>query len=174
MSKNVGVDIGETTTLPSSNSTTSSQGGSAFVLNEFQRSLVQDGKTVWEILGRRGNYDPATSSAAVEEPKLTLSTQSGEPAILTAGRAVLTMSGPNLVKADLYDRVVLVYQDNTTLRTTRATYNKETEMVDIPVFVEIENDVVFVSGERLSGNLITQDFTLTGGVRSVIKPRTTN
>ena len=152
-------------------SATTGNESAGFVLNDFHRSLVRDGRTVWEIFGARGKYSPGNANAEVEKPRLTLSTKSGDTATLTAGRAVLSLSGADLSQADLFDDVVVHYKDKTTLRTTRATYTKSSNSVLVPVHVEIENDVVFISGSRLTGNLDLQEFTIDGGVTSVIKPK---
>jgi LPS export ABC transporter protein LptC len=146
-------------------------GSAGFVLNDFHRSLVRDGKTVWEIFGTKGRYSPATGSAEVEKPNLTLSTKEGDTATLTAGRAVLELSGADLSKADLFDDVVVHYKDKTTLKTSKAIYTKANNSVLVPVYVEIENDVMFISGETLTADLETRHFTMEGGVKSVIKPR---
>lgn len=145
--------------------------GSAFVLNEFKRNLVRDGKVVWEIVGKKGEYAPGSNVAEIQSPELTMSTQNGDPAFLSAGRALLTMNGAELAKADLFDDVLLRYKNETTLRTSRASYDKSTETVTVPVHVEIENGTGTTSGDSLVGNIITKEFTIEGGVRTVIKPQ---
>lgn len=158
-------------TLPESIGTPLSGVGSAFVLNQFKRNLVKDGKVVWEIVGQKGEFSPGSNVAEIQSPELTLATKNGDPAIVTAGKAVLTMNGSELGKADLFDNVILRYKNETTLRTSQASYDKTTDTVSVPVYVEIENGTGFTSGNSLVGNVVTKEFTLEGGVKTVIKPQ---
>ncbi len=158
-------------TLPEGTGTPSSGAGSAFILNEFKRNLVKDGKVVWEIVGQKGEFSPGSNVAEIQSPELTLTTKSGDPATVTAGKAVLTMNGSDLGKADLFDNVILRYKNDTTLRTNQASYDKSTETVSVPVYVEIENGTGFTSGNSLVGNIVTKEFTLEGGVKTVIQPQ---
>lgn len=158
-------------TLPESVGTAASGVGSAFVLNQFKRNLVKDGKVVWEIVGQKGEFSPGSNVAEIQSPELTLATKNGDPATVTAGKAVLTMNGTELGKADLFDNVILRYKNDTTLRTSKATYDKATETVSVPVYVEIENGTGFTSGNSLVGNIVTREFTLEGGVKTVIQPQ---
>jgi LPS export ABC transporter protein LptC len=149
---------------------TPSQGG-GIVLNDFQRSLVKDGKVVWEITGKRGRYLPGSAGAQIDEPRLAVSSAEGAPLAISAGRAELTLSGTELVSADLFDNVMLSKGD-TTVKTSKATFVHKDNKVTVPVGVEIENDVVKISGDRLTADLTTQEFTVEGAVHSVVKPRT--
>lgn len=145
--------------------------GSAFVLNDFKRNLVRDGKVVWEITGKKGEYSPSSSLAEIQTPQLTLTTKQGDTAVITAGKAVLSMTAADLSNAELFDDVVLRYKDETTLRTSKAVYDKTTEIVTIPVYLEIENPTGFTSADSLSGNVVTREFTLQGNVKTTIKPQ---
>jgi LPS export ABC transporter protein LptC len=158
-------------TLSEDSATPSSGVGSAFVLNQFKRNLVKDGRVVWEIVGQKGEFSPGSNVAEIQSPELTLATKNGDPATVTAGKAVLTMNGTELGKADLFDNVILRYKNETTLRTSQASYDKSTETVTVPVYVEIENGTGFTSGNSLVGNIITKEFTLEGGVKTIIQPQ---
>ena len=158
-------------TLPEGTSTAASGVGSAFVLNQFKRNLVKDGKVVWEIVGQKGEFSPGSNVAEIQSPELTLATKNGDTATVTAGKAVLTMNGTELGKADLFDNVILRYKNDTTLRTSQASYDKSTETVSVPVYVEIENGTGFTSGNSLVGNIVTKEFTLEGGVKTIIQPQ---
>lgn len=145
--------------------------GAGFVLNDFHRSLVRDGRTVWEIFGQRGRYAPGNNLAEIEKPRLSLTSKTGDHVLLTAGRAVLTLRGNELEKADLFDDVVMHYKDDTTLKTSMAYYSKITNSVLIPVYLEIENEGVLTSGSRLTADLEKREFIIDDGVKSIIKPR---
>lgn len=145
--------------------------GSGFVLNQFHRSLVRDGQTVWEVFGTQGRYDPLGNRAEVDQPRLTVARAGDGAATLTATRAVLSLEGTELTTAELFDAVVVTYKNDTTLRTTRALYDKRADRVTIPVPLTIDNPLVTISGNTLEGELTAQRFTLSSGVHTVIKPR---
>lgn len=145
--------------------------GSAFVLNDFKRNLVRDGKVVWEIIGKKGEYSPSSNLAEIQTPQLTLTTKQGDTAVITAGKAILSMTAADLSKAELFDDVVLRYKDETTLRTSKAFYDKTTEIVTIPVYLEIENLTGFTSADTMTGNVTSREFTLQGNVKTTIKPQ---
>lgn len=146
--------------------------GLGFVLNEFHRSLVRDGKTVWEIFGKRGTYIALANKAHIDEPDLTVTRENGDKIHLTAGRADLSLSGTELTTADLFDNVVVRYKGDTTVKTSRATYDQKAGRVDIPVPVELDSPMFSLKGNRLTALLEPQEITITEGVKSTIKPRT--
>lgn len=146
-------------------------GGLGFVLNEFHRSLVRDGKTVWEIRGTRGQYDPLGSKAKIDKPDLNVVRNNGDTVHLTADRADLTITGTQLSTAELFDNVVVVYKGTTTLKTSRAFYDEQQGRVDIPVPMELDSPMFALTGNKLVAYLDPQEIFITNGVTSVIKPR---
>ncbi len=146
--------------------------GVGFVLNEFHRSLVRDGKTVWEIHGTRGQYDPLNSKAQIEKPDLNVVRDNGDTVHLTADRANLMLNGTQLSTAELYDNVVVVYKGNTTLKTSKAFYDEQAGKVTIPVPLELDSPMFALKGNRLEALLDPQEIVISNGVKSTIKPRT--
>lgn len=148
-------------------------GGSSigFVMNEFHRSSVKDGKLVWEIFGKRGRYDAGNNKAEVDEPRLTVIRDNGDTVTLNAKRAELTLTGAELLKAELFEDVVVVYKGETTIKTQQALYEKSTESVEIPTPVEVESPLFTIKGQKLKGNVSSQEMVMTNGVKSTFKPR---
>jgi LPS export ABC transporter protein LptC len=145
--------------------------GVGFTLNEFHRSLVKDGKTVWEIRGQHGNYDPSQAQAMIDKPDLNVTRDNGDTIHLTAEKADLTLSGTQLSAAELIDNVVAVYNKDTTVTTTRAIYNEKEGTVIVPVPVNLDSPMFALTGNRLLAKLDSQEIFITNGVTSVIKPR---
>jgi len=156
--------------VPLSGATT---GGSSigFVMNEFHRSSVKDGKLMWEIFGKRGRYDAGNNRAEVDEPRLTVNRDNGDTITLTAARAELFLTGAELLKAELFDDVVVVYKGETTIKTQHAIYEKATESVEIPTLVEVESPLFTIKGQKLKGNVTAQEIIMTNGVKSTFKPK---
>jgi LPS export ABC transporter protein LptC len=142
---------------------------SGFILNEFHRSLARDGETLWEIFGRKGRYNPLGNVAEVDEPRLTVSRKKEGNATLAASRAILTLNGTELARAELFENVVVTYKDETTLRTSHAEQASNT--IQIPTHVEIDSAMLLITGNWLDADLNTQEFKLTKGVTTVIKPK---
>jgi LPS export ABC transporter protein LptC len=145
--------------------------GLGFVLNDFHRSLVRDGKTVWEIHGQRGQYDALNSKAHIEKPDLSVVRDNGDTVKVTSERANLLLSGTQLSSAELYDNVVVVYKDTTIVKTSRAFYHEKEGRLDVPVPVELDSPMFTLQGNKLEAFLDPQDIFITNGVRSTIKPR---
>ncbi len=146
--------------------------GVGFVLNQFHRSLVRDGKIVWEIFGKKGVYDAASNKAHVDSPDLTVIRDNGDIIHLTADRADISLAGTDLSKADLFDNVVVTYKGNTTIKTSRASYDKTTGRVEIPVPMELDGPMFNVQGNSSVALVEPQEITIRDGVHTIIKPRT--
>ena len=151
--------------------TTPSMGGLGFVLNDFHRSLVRDGKTIWEIRGVRGQYDALQNKAQIDKPDLTVVRDNGDTVKLTADKSDLILSGTQLISADLFDHVVAIYKGNTIIRTSRATYSEKDGRVDIPVPVELDSPMFSIKGKKLVALIDSQQIYITGGVVSTVNPK---
>ena len=142
-----------------------------FVLNDFHRSSIKDGKVEWEIFGKRGRYDATQNTANVEEPRLILIQKTGDTVTLKAGRALLNLTGTELKKAELFDNVVVVHKGETTLTTNYAIYIKESDTVEFPSEVTIDGPIFTIHGNKMFAKLEPQDFVISSGVQSTFKPR---
>lgn len=145
--------------------------GIGFVLNDFHRSAVKNGKIVWEIFGKKGRYDAGKNRAEIEEPRLNVNRENGETVNLTAKRADVELTGTEILKAELFDDVVVVHNHETTIKTDRAIYVKATETIDMPNYVQVENPIFTIFGKKLHGNITDQTIHITNGVKSTFKPR---
>lgn len=145
--------------------------GIGFVLNDFHRSAVKNGKIVWEIFGKKGRYDAGKNRAEIEEPRLNVNRENGETVSLTAKRADVELTGTEILKAELFDDVVVIHNQETTIKTDRAIYVKATETIDMPNYVKVEHPIFTIIGKKLHGNVTDQTIEITNGVKSTFKPR---
>jgi len=145
--------------------------GIGFVLNDFHRSAVKNGEIVWEIFGKKGRYDAGKNRAEIDEPRLNVNRENGETVHLTAKRADVELTGTEILKAELFDDVVVVHNGETTIKTDRAIYVKATETIDMPNYVKVENPIFTIFGKKLHGNITSQTIEITNGVKSTFKPR---
>ncbi len=166
---NATISLGDVATSGTVNSDTES--GLGFTLDNFHRSLVRDGKKIWEIRGTSGSYRVNTNTATILNPDLTINRPSGESATITARKGVVTLDGAQLKDADLTDNVVVRYQSKTTLTTDRALFDYENNQITIPEKFALENPLFSIKAQTLRGMLDKQEFTASGGVISIIKPQ---
>ena len=145
--------------------------GIGFVLNDFHRSAVRNGKIVWEIFGKKGRYDAGKNRAEIDEPIVNVNRDNGDTVNLTAKRADIELTGTEILKAELFDDVVVIHNKETTIKTDLAIYVKATETIDMPNYVQVENPIFTISGKKLHGNITDQTIEITNGVKSTFKPR---
>jgi LPS export ABC transporter protein LptC len=144
---------------------------SGFVLNEFHRSLVKDGKMVWEIFGKRGQYAPGSNVATIEEPLLTYRDQQRGDLRVASKFAELTITISDITKAVLSERVVITTKDGATLKTNRAIYDRVSNTVDVPAPFELDHPAFRLLGATLRVKVGDQEIKITGGVHTTLKPK---
>ncbi len=144
---------------------------SKFVLKEFHRFEVKDGRKVWEAKGSQGQYSPEDNAARIQDAQVWIYQKDGKQVTMTARQAVLKLQGPGLKGADASGDVTIIYNQNETLKTDLLSYDKEKNKVSAPGLVTISGALLDISGEILDGDLATKSFTLKKNVRTVLKPR---
>ena len=154
---------------PSSSGTPSH--GLGFVLNDFHRSLEREGKLVWDVVGKRGQYDASSNIAHIDEPRLLVVQENGDQVTLTSRKADLALNGTKLARAELFDDVVVTFKGESTLTTSRAVYDEAADRVDIPVPLQVSNPMFSVKGNSAVGLIGPQQITISGGVQTVIQPQ---
>ena len=147
------------------------ESGLGFTLDNFHRSLIREGKKLWEIKGISGSYQVTTNTASIISPDLTVNRPSGERANITARKALLTLTGSELSKADLFEYVIVTYQEKTILKTSRATFDHQTNELSLPEKFFLTSPLFSLEANTLQGSLETQEFVASGGVKSIIKPQ---
>lgn len=144
---------------------------SKFMLKEFQRAEIREGRKVWEAKGSQGQYFPENNTAKVLDAKVWMFQKDGKVVVLSAGEALLRMQGVGLKGADATKGVVIVYDDKETLETESLSFDKENDRIHAPGHVQITGAMIDISGEELEGKLQTNDFILKKNVSTVIKPK---
>lgn len=147
------------------------ESGLGFTLDNFHRSLIRNGEKLWEIKGTSGSYQVTTNTASIISPDLTVNRPSGEQANITARKALLTLTGSELSKAELFEDVVVIYDEETVLKTSRATFDHLTNELFLPEKFLMTNPIFSLEAQTLRGSLDTQEFVASGLVKSVIQPK---
>ena len=157
---------------PSVSVSLNSDGGPKVVLGNFERSETKNGKLVWEVKADRGEYITNDNTANLTQVFLTLYKNSGEKVTIASKEAKLYLDGSALKKADLNGDIVVTLDDETTIRTEIATYNKEEDKVTAPGAVNIEGKRYKVKGTGLVAHVRSKEFSLNGRVETRIDPPT--
>lgn len=145
---------------------------SKFVLKEFSRSETRDGKKLWEVKAKSGQYYPESNTAKLEEATLWMFRDEGGPVELKAGHAKLYLKGVSLASAQVEGNVVINYPDKkVTLETDAAEFNQEKNSVSALGKVTIHGELLDIVGEGLSADLNTREFHLERDVKTVVKPK---
>jgi LPS export ABC transporter protein LptC len=145
--------------------------GAGFVLNEFHRNLVKDGKVVWEIFGKRGRYAPGSNVAAIEEPLLKFYDPKNGEIQVSAKHADLSITISELSRAVLSEKVVITAKGGTTIKTNRAIYDRTKNTVESPGPFELDHPAFRLVGSTCTTRVDAQEIVVSGGVQTTLKPK---
>ena len=145
--------------------------GPAVTLNRFHRSESKDGRKLWEITAVSGQYLPEQHSALVQEATLLFFQKDGKVIQLEADQAKLKVEDANLNQAEIEGSVRITYNDEISLATDQALYDRVNNLVTAPGLVTIDSDMIEITGKEMRADLDKQEFVLQRSVNSVIKPR---
>lgn len=148
------------------------EGGSQIVLDEFHRSESKNGRKMWEVKGKKGEYSPKTGTARITEADLWLYKESGDIVHLLANQGIVQLDGVTLRTADLEGNVsVSVENKSVTVTTEKAIYDKSLEVVRAPGKVKLTSTMGEISGESLIAKIDKLEFILEKNVQTIIKGR---
>lgn len=142
-----------------------------FVLNDFERSELENGKKLWEIKGKRGQFFPESNTAKLKQATLWVFRKNGEVTELKAEEALVYLSGASFSKAEASGGVTVIHNQKVQIDAESATYDRVKNEVFAPGHVEIKGEVIDVTGTELRVDLEKGEMRLSSDVTSVIKPR---
>ncbi|RMG40464.1 MAG: LPS export ABC transporter periplasmic protein LptC [Candidatus Dadabacteria bacterium] len=142
----------------------------AFKLGKFKRSKLKDGRTVWEITAESGEYMPAKNLTRVYNARMVFYDKKNVPVLLESKRADLNIKADELSSAELFGDVKLVYNNDLTLTTRHALYNRELNVIKAPGTATVQNQRMKISGKKMTINVITKELLFERAVSSVIYP----
>jgi LPS export ABC transporter protein LptC len=142
-----------------------------FALSDFQRAEIKDGRKVWEVKAAEGSYSPENSSANLKKAKLWLYGKGNEVVELEAGSAKLFVDGASLSKAELFDGVKVVRNNEVTIETDRAVFDKVNNKIHAPGAVKLTSEGMDISENKLEVDITTREVRLLENVDSVIRRR---
>lgn len=144
---------------------------SLFVLNNFERSEIKDGRKTWEVKAAQGEYFPSTASAKVEQAIMWVYQKDGEVVRLEADRAWLSLQGTALVKVEALGNVKLTKNEELVVTTEKAVFDREANLVIAPGDVAISGKSINVKGKAMTVNLDSEEVRLDSDVHTVIEAK---
>lgn len=145
------------------------QSGTA-LLQEFHRTETKDGKPIWEISAKQGQYLSQGGGVKLVAPRLTMFRSAGQTVNVEAETATVFIEGAALKNAELSKAVKITLDSKTSISTELATYDKSIEAIASPGPVKISAEMITISGDSLKGNIANSEFVISGNVDSVINP----
>ncbi len=142
-----------------------------FKLREFHRTETKDGKKVWEIKAESGIYKEKDDTTEIFNPRLWFYKEDGKIITLSSKRALVKMVNAQIDNVELYNSVVMNIGEETTVKTKKATYNKNEELVTSKEKVYISTDVIETTGIGLEAYLKEKKYKLLRQVKSLINPK---
>lgn len=165
---------GSRTSSPTPSQYPTPQQGAQFLLNDFHRSEVKNGRTIWEVKAKKGEYFPDKQMAQIFDAAVWLFRSESEKVLLNAPEAELLFNGTAMSKVFFPGTVHVVYNDMYIVDTSVATYEKSSETIVSDHPVKLSSDLIDVEGARFVANSAENSIIISGGVKTVIKPQGKN
>lgn len=146
--------------------------GPDFVLDNFKREEMKNGKKIWEVKASRGRYNPGGGQAYLENSTLWLYKKDGGLVTLKSDKAILKLEGSEgLSAADFSGNVVITQDNTTTLETDQASYDKTKDLVTAPNLVKVTGDKMQLEGIGMEVTVSTKDIKLLKQTKTLIEPK---
>jgi LPS export ABC transporter protein LptC len=146
--------------------------GADFVLDNFKREEIKNGKKVWEVQATRGRYNPSAGKAALENANLWLYQEDGGVVNLKAEKVILKLDGPEgLSAADLIGNVIIVKDNKMTLECDQASYDKAKDLISAPNLVKISGENMTLQGIGMEVTVSTKIIKLLRQTETKLEPK---
>ncbi len=141
--------------------------GALLHARNFNWTQMRGDKSQWVLKASDASYSNDKTSIFLVKPRLSMITQDGKHLSLIASRAVLTVHGNHINRAEMSGGLTVNYGDFV-LTTDRATFLPDNDQLHAPGAVQINGPGLDVAGIGLSGHPKAQIFQLLKEVKTVI------
>src|SRR5581483_2430384 len=125
--------------------------GALLHAHNFNWTQMRGGQSQWVLKASDASYSNNRTSITLLQPRLSMVAQDGKHLLLTASRAVLTVNGNHIQRADMSGGLMVDYGDFV-LTTDRATFLPDDDQLHAPGTVKISGPGLDVAGIGLSGH----------------------
>jgi LPS export ABC transporter protein LptC len=141
--------------------------GTLLHAHNFNWTQMRGDQSQWVLKANDASYSTDRTSILLIQPQLSMTTQDGKHLSLTASRAVLTVNGNHISRAEMSGGLKVNYGDFV-LRTASATFLPDDDQLHAPGTVKIEAPGLDVAGVGLSGHPKAQTLNLLNQVKTTI------
>ncbi len=141
--------------------------GAMLHAHNFHWTQMRGNQSQWVLKARDASYSNDKTSILLVRPELSMTVQDGKHLSLTAWRAVLTVNGNHIAKAEMSGGLKVDYGDFV-LTTEAAVFLPDSDQLHAPGAVKINGPGLNVAGIGLSGHPKAQSFRLLNEVKTVI------
>lgn len=144
--------------------------GALLHARNFNWTQMQGDQSRWVLKANDASYSNDKTSILLVRPQLSMTVRDGKHLSLTASRAVLTVHGNHISRAEMSGGLTVDYGDFV-LMTDTATFLPDDDQLHAPGAVKINSPGLDVAGIGLSGHPKAQTFQLLKQVKTVIDQR---
>lgn len=146
---------------------------SALRIKDFRRAKVQDGRTLWELLGDEASYNKDQKQARVSNPRFLYYGRKGEVAEASAEVAHIFLNERELEKMELEGGIEVIF-NGYTLRSEEAVYLPAKEQIIMPQRTTVNGDGLELEGARMEVDLGESKVRLLRNVKTRLEPQKLN
>jgi LPS export ABC transporter protein LptC len=142
---------------------------SALRIKDFRRAKVENGRTVWELLGEEANYNKDQRQAVVQKPRFLYYDKKGEIAEASAEIAHVYLNDKEVEKMQLDGGIELSYQGYV-LKSQEAIYLPAKEQIVMPQRTTLTGEGLELQGSSMEVDLADSKVRLLRDVRTKLEP----
>jgi LPS export ABC transporter protein LptC len=142
---------------------------SALRIKDFRRAKVENGRTVWELLGEEANYNKDQRQAVVQKPRFLYYDKKGEIAEASAEIAHVYLNDKEVEKMQLDGGIELSYQGYV-LKSQEAIYLPAREQIVMPQRTTLTGEGLELQGSSMEVDLADSKVRLLRDVKTKLEP----
>ena len=142
---------------------------SALRIKDFRRAKVENGRTVWELLGEEANYNKDQRQVVVQKPRFIYYDKKGEIAEASAEIAHVYLNDKELEKMQLDGGIELSYQGYL-LKSQEAIYLPAKEQIVMPQRTTLTGEGLELQGSSMEVDLADSKVRLLRDVKTKLEP----
>ena len=142
---------------------------SALNIKDFRRAKVENGRTVWELLGEEASYDKDQRQAVIHKPRFLYYDKNGEVAEASADIAHVYLNEKELEKMQLEGGIEISYSGYL-LNSQEATYLPAKEQIIMPQRTTLTGEGLQLQGASMEVDLGESKVRLMRDVKTKLEP----
>lgn len=141
--------------------------GALLHAHNFNWTQMRGDQSQWVLRANDASYSTDRTSIVLVQPQLSMTAKDGKHVSLTSSRAVLSVDGNHISRAEMSGGLKVNYGDFV-LQTESATFLPDDDQLHAPGTVKIKGPGLEVAGIGLSGHPKAQNFSLLSQVKTTI------